>query len=74
MVLGANNTVLKDVDSYTTNGDNPPGIKDSGFVDVSGVTRKTAPTMGVENNATLTVAANDSMSIKVPLPNPVFTI
>lgn len=74
VVPGAYNTVLKDVDSYTTNGDNPSGTQDSGFADVSGVTRRTAPTMGVENNATLTVAENGSMRIKVPLPNPVFTI
>lgn len=74
VVPGAYNTVLKDVDAYTTNGDNPSGTQDSGFADVSGVTRRTAPTMGVENNATLTVAENGSMRIKVPLPNPVFTI
>ncbi len=77
VVPGEYNTVLKGVDAYATNPDNPQGKTDddpnNGGEGLT-ATHENAPTMGVENNATLEVAADGTRTIVLNIPNPVFTI
>lgn len=77
VVPGQYNTVLKDVDAYATNPDNPLGTTDAdpnNGGEGLAATHANAPVMGVENNATLEVAADGTRTIVLNVPNPVFTI
>lgn len=77
VVPGEYNTVLKGIDAYPTNPDNPLNATDddpnNGGTGLA-TTRMCAPTMGVENNATLTVASDGTKTLVLNIPNPVFTI
>lgn len=72
-VPGELNTQLPGVTAYMTNPDNPLGIvpaeMPNGHTFVSA-----APTVPVEENAELTVAADGSMTLDLLVPNPVFTL
>ncbi len=65
MVPGELNTQLPGVTAYMTNGNNPLG--QDGY-------EAKAPTEPVYNNASVTVASDGTLTLTVPLPNPVFTL
>ncbi len=65
MVPGELNTQLPGVTAYMTNGNNPLG---------QGGYEAKAPTEPVYNNATVTLASDGTLTLTVPIPNPVFTL
>ncbi len=65
MVPGELNTQLPGVTAYMTNGNNPLGL---------GGYEAKAPTEPVYNNASAVLAADGTLTLTVPIPNPVFTL
>ena len=65
MVPGELNTRLPGVTAYMTNGNNPLG--EGGY-------EAKAPTEPVSNNATVTQSSDGTLTLTLPLPNPVFTL
>ena len=65
MVPGELNTQLPGVTAYMTNGNNPLGL---------GGYEAKAPTEPVSNNATLSLADDGTLTLSLPVPNPVFTL
>ena len=65
MVPGELNTQLPGVTAYMTNGNNPLG--EGGY-------EAKAPTEPVSNNATVTQSSDGTLTLTLPLPNPVFTL
>ena len=61
------------IQTYMTNPENPLGIVEPDNGDPSAVTGG-VPTFHVEKNATLTVGEDDSLTLTVPIRNPVFTL
>ena len=61
------------IQTYMTNPENPLGIVEPDNGDPSAVTGG-VPTLHVEKNATLTVGEDDSLTLTVPIRNPVFTL
>ncbi len=70
IVPGELNTQLPGVTAYASNPNNPLGIVPEGYDSVE----SKAPTEPMANNATLTVAADGTMTLQMSTPNPVFTI
>ncbi len=64
-VPGKLNTQLPGITAYLTNGNNPLGL---------GGYKAVAPTEAVYDNASLTVAADGTMTLDLHIPNPVFTL
>ncbi len=64
-VPGELNKQLPGVTAYMTNGNNPLG--EGGY-------EKKAPTEPVSNNAVLTKYSDNTVTVTVPIPNPVFTL
>ncbi len=64
-VPGELNKQLPGVTAYMTNGNNPMG--EGGY-------EKKAPTEPVSNNAVLTKYSDNTVTVTVPIPNPVFTL
>ena len=65
MLPGELNTRLPGVTAYMTNGNNPLG--EGGY-------EAKAPTEPVSNNATVTQSSDGTLTLTLPLPNPVFTL
>ena len=65
MLPGELNTKLPGVTAYMTNGNNPLG--EGGY-------EAKAPTEPVSNNATVTQSSDGTLTLTLPLPNPVFTL
>lgn len=61
------------IQTYMTNPENPLGIVEPDNGDPGEVTGG-VPTFHVEKNATLTVGEDDSLTLTVPIRNPVFTL
>ena len=61
------------IQTYMTNPENPLGIVEPDNGDPGAVTGG-VPTFHVEKNATLTVGEDDSLTLTVPIRNPVFTL
>ena len=61
------------IQTHMTNPENPLGIVEPDNGDPSAVTGG-VPTFHVEKNATLTVGEDDSLTLTVPIRNPVFTL
>ncbi len=70
IVPGELNTQLPGVTAYVSNPNNPLGIVPEGYDSVEAV----APTEPVSNNATVTVAADGTLTLQMNTPNPVFTL
>lgn len=64
-VPGKLNTQLPGITAYLTNGNNPLGL---------GGYKAVAPTEAVYDNASLTVAADGTVTLDLHIPNPVFTL
>ncbi len=65
LVPGELNTQLPGVTAYMTNGNNPLG--EGGYA-------AKAPTEPVSNNASVTLGSDGSLTLSLPVPNPVFTL
>ena len=65
MLPGELNTRLPGVTAYMTNGNNPLG--EGGY-------EAKAPTEPVSNNATVSQSSDGTLTLTLPLPNPVFTL
>ena len=70
IVPGELNTQLPGVTAYVSNPNNPLGIVPEGYSSVE----SKAPTEPVSNNATVTLAADGTLTLKMATPNPVFTL
>ncbi len=69
-VPGELNKQLPGVTAYMTNPNNPLGVVPEGYSSVE----SKAPTEPVSNNAVLTEYSDGTVTVTVPVPNPVFTL
>ena len=72
-IPASKNPFNQSIQAYMTNPDNPLGIVEPDNGDPGAVTGG-VPIFHVEKNATLTVGEDDSITLTVPIRNPVFTL